>query len=217
MSNSKLLTRRYVLQGFAALSCLATTSDPADAQAAHGVRSVEAYLNAVVAFDKAAGPGKGVDDRPGALKALEEMQKLAPAVAAEIAAFLKELAKSGGASTFNADVVEYMRTRKAPARIVGIGKQAGGAVAVLRRTDALVRADIDDRRRALGLRRMSTNRLGEFLAALSPIGRAEALEGFCGVVHFWMWATVRAMEKVTNTDNTVSSDNILQSANKNCY
>jgi hypothetical protein len=55
------------------------------------------------------------------------------------------------------------------------------------------------------------------LAALNPIGRAEALEGPCAIVHFWMWVTVRSMEKLTNTENTVSSDNILASANKNCY
>ena len=77
---------------------------------------------------------------------------------------------------------------------------------------------INDRRKALGLRRMSaTNLLGEFLAALNPIGRAEAIEGFCGIVHFWTWATVRAMEKVSGTGSTVSSDLALESANKNCY
>jgi hypothetical protein len=103
-------------------------SGPADAQAAHGIRSVEAYLNAVVAFEKASGPGKGVADRSAALKALENMQKLAPAATAEIAAFLKELAKTGAASAFDADVVSYMQTRKAPPRIVEIGKRAGGAV-----------------------------------------------------------------------------------------
>jgi|SRR5438105_749416 len=170
-----------------------------------------------VAFDKAGGPGKGVADRPAAVKALEEMQKLAPAVTLEIAALLKELAKSGDARAFDADVVDYMQKRKAPPRIVEIGKRAGGAVAVLRRTDALLKTDINDRRKALGLRRMSaTNLLGEFLAALNPMGRAEALENPCSIVHFWMWATVRTMEKVTGTGNTVSSDLVLESANKNC-
>ena len=217
MFNCNGLTRRYVLQGSAALSCLAIMCGPADAQAAHSVRNVEAYLNAVVAFDKAGGPGKGVADRPAAVKTLEEMQKLVPAVTLEIAALLKELAKTGDARAFDADVVEYMQKRKAPPRIVEIGKRAGGAVAVLRRTDALLKADINDRRKALGLRRMSaTNLLGEFLAALNPMGRAEALENPCSIVHFWMWATVRTMEKVTGTGNTVSSDLVLESANKNC-
>src|SRR5205085_11087570 len=47
MFNCNGLTRRYVLQGSAALSCLAMMCGPADAQAAHSVRNVEAYLNAV--------------------------------------------------------------------------------------------------------------------------------------------------------------------------
>lgn len=217
MSHYVRTTRRFVLQGSALLPCLAMLTGPAAAQAANGFRSVDAYLNAVVAFDKAGGPGKGVADRPGALKALEEMQRLAPAVTLEITAFLKELAKTGEARAFDADVVDYIQTRKAPPRIVEMGKQAGGAVAVLRKTDALLKADLNNRRRALGLRRMSDmGLLEEFLAALNPIGRAEALENACSVVHFWMWATVRAMEKVTKTGNTVSSDHILESANKNC-
>jgi hypothetical protein len=217
MSHYVCTTRRFFLQGSALLSCSALLTGPADAQAANSFRSVQAYLNEIMAFDKAGGPGKGVADRPSALKALENMQKLVPAVTQEIAAFLKGLAKPGEASAFDADVVNYMQTRKAPPRIVEMGKQAGGAVAVLRRTNAVLKADINNRRRALGLRKMSDMGLLEkFLAALNPIGRAEAIEGFCGIVHFWTWVTVRSMEKVTGTASG-SSDSVLESANKNCY
>lgn len=211
------LTRRAILGGSALLLCAGQISEPAAAQTKPGAQKLEAFLNAMVAFNKAGGTGKGVANRPGALNALEQMQKLAPAAEAEIAAFCKNLAETGKEREFDAGVLDFMRARKAPQRLIDMGEHADGAVAVLRKTNSIIKADINNRRNALGLHHMSAKDLLEdLLAALNPIGRAEALENPCSIVHYWMWVTVRVMETATKTGNTVSSDHILESANKNC-